>query len=100
MIHQRLLEALRKMRDEGVKYRDVGVCGNITRVDPNSEELDYVLENLMLGWPQAGSSRLFPVDGRDSYEYERGEDLLWVNPRRIELLNWLITSLEQKLNVA
>jgi hypothetical protein len=93
--NQRLLEALRKIRDEGAEYRDFGICGNVS-----SKELDSALDSLMRDWPQAGGSFLFPVSGGPSYVYERDRGLLWVNPRRIELLNWMITSLEETLNVA
>ena len=82
------LEALKKIRD------DVGICGNVEETTP------YELKELMVEWP-ANAAKLhslrqnYPVEGsRDGYDAGAEAGTLWENPRRHELLDWLIKELE------
>ena len=92
------LEALKKIRDDGPVRDYVGICENVE--DLTEETLPYELKELMVGWP-ANAAKLhslrqnYPVEGsRDGYEAGAEAGTLWENPRRHELLDWLIKELE------
>ena len=86
------LEALKKIRDY------VGICGNVEEL--TKETMPYALKVLMVEWP-ANAAKLYslrqnyPVEGtEDEYELSAEAGTLWDNPRRHELLDWLIKELE------
>lgn len=92
------LEALKKIRDDGPVCDYVGICGNIEEL--TKETMPYALKELMVEWP-ANAAKLYslrqnyPVEGtEDEYELSAEAGTLWENPRRHELLDWLIKELE------
>lgn len=115
-----LLWALYKVRDNIAKA-DTGICGEAFKwlkeyymvgrnyaTDAGSEErafkavdaLDY-LWKLNEQWPNKESKGVrlydwqYPVEGaRDEFYKSKALKTLWSNPRRHELLNWLIKELE------
>lgn len=76
-----LNEALRKIRN-GDRCVSVGICRNV--------EADTDLLALMRKWPLAEGETSFPVGGAVEYRNERIAGTLWDNPRRLQLLDWLI----------
>jgi len=93
------LEALKKIRDDGPVRDYVGICGNVE--DLTEETMPYELRELMAEWP-ANAAKLhslrqkYPVEGAGG-GYDAGVEAgtLWQNPRRHELLDWLIKELEK-----
>ena len=92
------LEALKKIRDDGPVRDYVGICGNVEEL--TKETMPYELKELMVEWP-ANAAKLhslrqnYPVEGTgDGYEADSEAGTLWDNPRRHELLDWLIKELE------
>ena len=87
------LEALKKIRD------DVGICGNIEEL--TKETMPYALKVLMVEWPANAAKfrllrQIYPVEGSgDGYEADSEAGTLWKNPRRHELLDWLIKELDK-----
>lgn len=50
-----------------------------------------LLDNLIHNWPERNTVfSCYPVGGLNEYEIESGRGTIWDNPRRIELLQWLI----------
>lgn len=98
-IDQRLLEILRKIRDEGVPLKPCGLCWNVQRLsaelnhDRPRDMSDRVF-SLAYHWPQTHGSAKFPVGGASQFEHESQQGTLWNNPRRHEFLHWLIQHLE------
>lgn len=93
-----LLEALKKIRDDGPVSTKYGICGNV--IDLANVKECKKLDILFLRWPRnKGRTNMmrtsYPVEGHGvgyKRSVEAGE--LWDNPRRHELLNWLIKELE------
>ena len=92
------LEALKKIRDYGPVCDCVGICGNVEKL--TEESMPYELKELMVEWP-GNAAKLYslrqnyPVEGTgDGYEADSEAGTLWDNPRRHELLDWLIKELE------
>ena len=90
------LEALKKIRDY------VGICKNVEAL--TGETMPYELQELMAEWP-ANAAKLhslrqnYPVEGSgNEYEADSEAGTLWENPRRHELLDWLIKELEKCKN--
>lgn len=57
----------------------------------------YTFNQIVKSWPKCyldpvgnRPNKTFPVDGSDKYFAERENNTLWLNPKRIELLNYLI----------
>lgn len=100
MHKQRLLEALRKIRDEGPVGRAAGICSSVYVLTQHDRVVENAMDDLAMSWPGVYPSLAFPVDGSDNYYADRAKGALWANPRRIELLNWMIVQLEETLNVA
>lgn len=82
-----------------------GICDNARHVaearctEERAFELGCALEKLMRDWPDAYTgapdegwfaTTRFPVGGRAAYWEEVRRGALWSNPRRRELLDWLI----------
>ena len=112
-----LLHILKKIRDTN-KKKKYGICGEVIRrlkkwymvghgfsdKSPNYSErceavtrVQTVLYKLMVQWPGGWYSEddRYPVEG-DMHRFDEAlrAGLLWENPRRHELLNWLIKELE------
>ena len=95
-----LLDALRHIRDVGAPVRNDGICYNVSRLTRPLVETNYhllkVLDSLIHKWPKKDSSLAYPVGGIKEFFWELKNGTLWNNPRRIELLNWLIMRLKNE----
>lgn len=94
---QRLLEALKCMRDIGPDPY-YSICNQMPSV-----EISRLCGDLLHEWPQRtqvkrGKSKMYPVSSRAKYRFECVSGTFWVNPRRHAALHWLITKLDQELN--
>lgn len=102
MLNQRILEALRKIRDEGPKDRGAGICANVlvhtacVETPYSIHAVDYRLQAMFAEWPSF-VTELHPVDGGREYTWGRYNGTLWNNPRRHELLHWLISYMENEV---
>ena len=102
MLNQRILEALRKIRDEGPKDLGEGICSNvivqIIRANPWYDDADVSrpLQAMFAEWPSCVTRR-HPVDGIGEYSLGRYNGTLWDNPRSHELLHWLISYMENEV---
>lgn len=103
-----LLKALKQVREDAGKGTS-GICGEVFKWLKEycmDEERHSVIEAtmrelqaMMNKWP-GGGRRLddrYPVEG-SGYKYTIAliEQKLWSNPRRLDLLNWLIKELENE----
>lgn len=106
-----LLQALRALKSSVPELRvglranwflpHVGICCNVMDFlgntgelddDEDFDEADSLLQHTIEKWPDAhGEASCYPVGGIDEYE---NKENLWRNPRRIELLDWLIGEFE------
>lgn len=95
-----LLDTLRHIRDVGAPVRNEGICVNVSRLTRDLLKTNYhlhkALDSLIDEWPNKYSSWGYPVGGVAEYNRELINGTIWCNPRRIELLNWLITQLENE----
>lgn len=107
--YYQLLVILRSLRDEGVDP-SVGICGNVdAQIRKRSAGLrPFVGGVLALGvqealtdciyeWPLRCSSVHHPVGGPAEYMTELDAGTLWNNPRRHQLLHWMIMFLENEV---
>lgn len=93
---QELLEALRAIKLEPATMSQ-GICGNLRTIvgDIKWVILGKQLRALMDKWPEALPNRFYPVEGKqEAYMLAAAKRILWDNPRRIALLDWLIKELE------
>lgn len=104
-----LLEALKAIKEKPLS-QTMGICGNVTAyaqkrfthlhdcmlIDAKHEEMRFLIRKLISQWPdKKGNNLETPIEGSimpylDDSEHER----LWTNPRRHELLDWMIKELE------
>lgn len=95
-----LLVALMSIRDNGAVVRNEGICVNVkallteTNCVYPKHPLDY-LHELMMEWPKK-FSWVFPVGSDNEYYTDAEFNTMWINTKRIELLNWLIMRLENE----
>lgn len=96
-LHEALVE-LRRLVDDPVWRLTVngriGICGNVrdAMYGVHSTFADYgplydELANLFERWPWSSGCPTYPVGGHEEYSGNRNR---WANPRRVELLDWLI----------
>ena len=95
-----LLAALKKLRDEGLDYPNLGICAHVI---PRQNEF----LRLATGWPKHSGDYQYPIPGVDgrtpevAYNSFWGKEQKW-NPDhpygalRLELLNWCIEQLERQ----
>lgn len=112
-----LLHVLRTVRDTH-KEKKYGICGEVIRrlkkwymvgrgfsdKGPHYKErcdavtrVQTALYKLMVQWPDGWYSEddRYPIEGnRQGFDEALEAGLLWQNPRRHELLHWLIKELE------
>lgn len=93
-----LLAALINLRDAGPAVRADGICPHIDsymRHDAKPLQLAVrrLQHHLMETWPDSSGDSHFPVDGYEEYFSHADK---WSNPRRLQLLNWMIAQLEVK----
>lgn len=88
-----LLEALKRIRDDGPAEDGVGICLNVR---PHKDEF----LDLARGWPKHSGRRYFPVPMPRFTPAEAYAELpKWVGEygaRRMELVNWCIEHLESR----
>lgn len=97
-----LLAALTDIRDNGPSSLKDGICRNarnvIEKMAPSTKtraDAICTMSTMMVQWPNNAASDMFPVEGNvTDYLRDIHENILWENPRRHELLNWLIKELE------
>lgn len=94
-IADKLLEDLITIRDKG-RLVSVGICGNVKLLmdDQDFEQADEVMDDLILEWKQPHDNPVYPIGGADVYYREKEQLRLWENPRRWELLHFMIAKLE------
>lgn len=94
-----LLAALKRIRDTGPVNIDYGICGNVRILVPRKQraEIQEKIYCLSQRWPEyKGLSLLYPVEGSGRLYRESAQlGILWKNPRRIHLLNYMIKELEK-----
>ena len=100
-----LLNALIFLKETTEERKNCGICPHITlwaaRIDCNSDrrQVENKLDSLVKSWPKAHGINFgnfggnWPVGGHDEYCYERLTKEIWKNPRRLELLDYLIDQL-------
>lgn len=105
MYRQRLLEALRRVRDEG-PFLDHAICNQLGIKGLNTTEVYFCgvrLRALFVGFLVKEGVHLenidYPVGGPIEYQEEKMAGTLWNNPRRHELLHYCINRLDQELNL-
>lgn len=94
-----LLKILKRIRDEGPQLPHCGICGNVnTMAADETDEMALLreLDKTIRKWPAACKGEdSFPVEGESLQFFKDSSHLiLWQNPRRHELLDWLIKELE------
>ena len=93
-----LLAALKRIRDKGPIEKDKGICGNVRLLVPRKQraEIQEKIYRLTQRWPDhKGYSLVYPVeDSGWLYRESVRLGILWKNPRRIYLLNYMIKELE------
>jgi hypothetical protein len=101
--NQRILEALRKIRDEGAIWPDYGICSTVKMISRLSGHcsiavMELATERVLTQWPLADRTHSgYPVGGYDQFRHEVRDETMWKNPRRLELLHWAIQHLENEL---
>ena len=97
-----LLAALHTLRDNGPTIRADGICPHIDSYMHrnclhDAESLHYdvsrMQHHLMETWPDSSGDSSFPVDSYREYFSISTTDK-WSNPRRLQLLNWMIGQLQ------
>ena len=94
-----LLAALRTLRDNGPAIPADGICPHTDSYMHHNYADDKQLRDavrrlrhhLMETWPDSSGDSSFPVDGYEEYFSHADK---WSNPRRTQLLNWMIAQLE------
>ena len=91
--------------------KNVGICDNIafhvfyyrypTLDVPDDFRIRGVLRVHMETWRSLhggpNATRLFPINGEIEYKIEAQKGTLWDNPRRVDLLKYLIAELEKEI---
>ena len=95
-----LLAALIDLRDAGPTIRANGICPHIDSymrhdAKPLQHAVRLLRHHLMETWPDSSGDSYFPVDSYKEYFSFSTTDK-WQNPRRLQLLNWMIAQLEAK----
>lgn len=97
-----LLAALINLRDLGPTIPADGICPNTRSYihrnyhenKPLHEAVRLLQHHLMETWPDSSGDSCFPVDGYEEYFVSCADK--WQNPRRLQLLTWMIAQLEAK----
>lgn len=94
-----LLAALINVRDNGPASPADGICPHIDSyarhyAKPLRYDIRRLRHHLMETWPDSSGDSHFPVDGYEEYFAIAHTDK-WSNPRRLQLLNWMIAQLER-----
>ena len=83
-----LLAALKRIRDKGPVEKEKGICGNVRLLVPRKQraEIQEKIYCLIQRWPEY----------KGLYRESVRLGILWKNPRRIYLLNYMIKELENE----
>lgn len=96
-----LLTVLRKIRDEGVIANNAGLCFNVSlathRAGIKFSNFN-TFYSICAQWPLKSGAVGFPVGGEKEFVQANIAKTLWDNPRRHELLHWMIMHLENLPN--
>lgn len=71
-----------------------GICYHVFKIKKPNTPFD--MEDLLITWPKCyvwasgTKSSSYPVDGISGYRIDQHTNTIWSNPKRIELLDWLI----------
>jgi len=79
--------------------RQQGICANVILEMGNSysKKTTKRIHKLMAAWPlNETGGYYYPVGGIEQYRVEEKEGILWHNPRRVQLLQWMIEQTEYK----
>ena len=92
-----LLAALINLRDAGPLIPANGICPHIDSYTQHEDKhirdaVRRLQHHLMETWPDSSGDSHFPVDGYEEYFSIHADK--WQNPRRLQLLNWMIAQLE------
>jgi hypothetical protein len=95
-----ILKGLKRFRERGPICPRVGICKNIEFFVADAgyfhweNDIDERLYALLGKWPES-TTPAFPIEGSwAAYSREYGKH--WENPKRMELVHWLIDYLEKK----
>lgn len=76
---------------------NVGICRcvrielyDVFTYEGDIESAMWYLTEAILAWPKRFNDRAYPVGGYDEYIDEDKAGTIWQNPRRLELLDYLI----------
>lgn len=102
-----LLNALIHIKENIDEMPNCGICLIIQRWASKIEhhswrrQINHTLETEIASWPliakcaRGKAIEHWPVDGAYQYMIQQGEKRLWQNPRRLELLDYLIDQLSK-----
>lgn len=98
---ENLLQILKQLKEQPA-HLDMGICGNVRELSPDTEAWvvnGKLLRSLLGKWPDKAENHHhdhYPVEGSCvEYLIDSQQAILWRNPRRIALLDWLIKELEE-----
>ena len=100
----RLIDALKRIKTDGPVHADVGICVNVAKTV--SWCAADQLKPLLAKWPHVYTDEggyawgEYPVGGYTEYTIGKIDGTLWDNPRRWQLLDWLIEQLEAEETVS
>ena len=103
-----LKEMVPQLQDNRVNHpfsRSLGICANVYYHLQTAGVSDYEIKALMQGmrdlvmtWPKRDKTcEFYPVGGYDEYTSEMRMKKMWLNERRLALLDWLIKSVAEQL---
>ena len=96
-----LINALIHLKEQGPWAPRNGICTNIHMFLEQAEFLERRLPTIefkasVKAWPKAvGDEEDYPVGGADEYIAEKRIATVWQNPRRLELLDFIIDYLNK-----
>lgn len=101
---QELLNTLVDIASSKVKFTDTGICGNsYIYAELPQWVISDILKEMFAYWPDCHkllgvtADVRHPVGGYMEFKNGYANDTLWDNPRRTELLDWLILNLATHL---
>lgn len=102
-IQLKILEALVEIKKHGPVDENHAICGNVYEILFDSVgrvqwgELTEVLFEAFRKWNGYSGDQYFPVGGEAEFSSERGNSSYWKNPKRLDLLHFLIDYFEKEL---
>lgn len=93
MSNEILFEALSHIRLYGPRTLCGGLCVNLEElIDEFGGDCTlYVVARMAMGeWPEHSGEDLYPVDGVSNYKAQEERGTLWDNPKRWDLVDFLL----------